>query len=1115
MKRTLSFILAAALVISLMPAIAFAAVGDTFNVNFYDWTEYTGNNQYFSSTSAGTNWKVDSALSGAGQLAGAGGARVQVQNIETLAGFKFLTIPSGKGDLAINITAPKSGIYKMTVIAVPYGSNGKLTEVYVNGVKLNTFSSHGSKDDGWKLDLIETNPQELGTVFLKAGEYANTVVIKCPDGQAFLEGFTFEEVEPVPTAVNFNFYNELAVKPSNADPKDDKLTLAETTGAGFITIADESCSFNGDNRVYSAGGKAYPQFDMGAGSSTTWITSNNSKERKWTFKLPISAAGWYDIKFLGSHWFANDLFYLYVDDQFAGLYDFSGGITRAESEDIFLGDNKQMNTLYLTPDEDGYVKVMFAYAKSWGYGQARLAPIELTLTPLADQTKDVTCVDIVHTLPAEMGFGDTKEFEAYALMSDGTRYSFNGYTSSATVDANNGISVIGDSVSISRMSDPLFDEGLFKGAVTANAVGNQKITLTAMINGKAYTKEATINVSAPSEAVAFKLGLSGDDFIVNKTSGEYGKPADWTVSGASVVFDKTTTVESRRYGYNWGVFNQFYTASGYAAWPNLTTDSQMVQITLKKSVPCEGYYDIDFTSYLWNVCADYAIYINGDFAGNTNCYTVPDGWGTTATTRLNKLYLPSGDIEISFRARKSHYTGAMFFTPKDMVFTPSTVKEIAVAAVETSGIPEAMEAGASVSASAKAKMTDGEYRHFGLTNSGAEPTDDDVIKVTSSNPAVVAVTDVNCAKRITEAFNKVATNTIDPQTTTYKLNAIRAGTADITVTAIVDGVAKSTTKTVTVSGEAMEEAISKKTASVSILALTGGTVSTSLGNAVDNVEIGSEVEATATANDGYKFAYWKNSNGNVLSVNAKETFVINSNTSITAYFEKTVSASDTIVPVYFYNGNGEVLATENIEKGKTFADVTKPMEPTLTGYVFKNWSIANDAEITDVTRAVALYGESTATYAVTVIDGNKTSTQSGKAYGEEITVTASGNDFSYWMLGDDIVGYNKTLKIKVYGNMTLTAAYAGAKTAAPTVALDEVNGSYFLTYSVPAGFTKLEAGILFSKTGTPRVGASYSKAVERTGSGQFTAKPMGGDDNIARGYVMYTDGDEVFVIYAK
>ena len=1110
MKRFLSVLLAIAMCISFLPTFASAEVGDTFNVNLYDVTGATADEltNYYSNASAyGSNWKINSAETSSEHYTV---SRLQVAKKDpAFSGFKFWTIASGKGNFAIDFTVPKAGCYKVHINVVPYKSGGTEIKASLNGTALSTFDSYGSMEE-WGDALTGIRKTEIGAVYLKAGEFANTIVFAPQNGNLLFESITLEEVDPVPTPVVFNFYKELDPKPAKG------MSVADTAGPGFITIAEESSTYVNDTRSYSTGGYAYPQFDVCKGA-TTWINSNNDRGSKWTFKLPISAAGWYDVDFLGAKWFANDDFYLYVDDQFAGYYNFYSAKSAANNNgnNIELGEWKEMNSLYLTPDEDGYVKVMLAIAKSNGYGHGRLAPIEMRLTPFEDQ--DIKCVDIVHTLPEELSFGDTAEFTAYAVMSDGSRRSFNGYTSTATADSDNGLFIKSatSGVAVTRTSDQLFDEGVYAGIVSAADFGAQKVTLTAKVGGVEYSEEATINVANPETPVTFKLGLSGDDFAVAEGNGDYGNPANWKIAGATLVPEKTTTVDSRRYVYTtWGTFNQLTTVSGHGVWPNLTTDTQMTMITLSKNIPCAGYYDIDFTGYLWIADSDYAIYVNGEFAGNTNCYVNPDGWGTTATTRLNKLYLPEGPVEISFRARKSHYSGGMFFTPKDMTFTPATVAEIKVSEVETSGIPETMEAGAVAEASAKAKMTDGEYRHFGYANNGMLPTED-VIKVSSSNPAIVAVTDVVCVKVLTKAENENKTFTIDPQTTTYKLNALRAGSADITVTAIVDGKETSVTKTITVSGEAMGETISKTGASVSIVALTGGSVETSLNNVVDNVPFGTTVTAEAAAQNGYKFAYWQDSNGKVLSDKSSETFVINTNTSIMAYFEKLVTEADAEVPVYFYNGNGEILEKKSVAKQSVFGDI-KISSPSLVGYVFAGWNVEDEAVINNVTRAVALFDDSETTYSVVVDDGIYSTTQSGKKYGDKVTVTARGEDtFSCWMIGDDIVSYSKSFTFAVYGNTTITAVYGEELEVSPTVALEEVNGNYFLTYNVPEGFEKIEAGILFSKTGTPRVGASYSKAIAKTGSGQFTAKPMGDDDNIARGYVMYRDGDAIKVIYAK
>ena len=781
---------------------------------------------------------------------------------------------------------------------------------------------------------------------------------------------------------------------------------------------------------------------------------------------------------------------------------------------IYLGDKKSLNTLYLTPDEDGYVKIMLAYAKNCGYGQARIAPIELNLIPTESQEK-VKCVDIVHTLPETLEYGEAAEFTAYALMSDGTTRHINGYKSDATADDGNAISVTGEGnhFLIERKSDPLYDDGIYSGQIKAEGVGEEKITLFVNVDGEPFSKEVTVTATPASEPVAFSMSLADDGLVYADSS----KATDWKSVGYSVVLDKTATVASRYYSRGEYAVTQLTTASGRQVWPHLTTDSQMTMITFKKSVPAAGYYDISFTGYLWKSSSDYDIYINEEYAGQTNCYDATDELsGKTATSNLNTLYLPAGDIEISFRAKNSHYTGAMFFTPKSLNFAPSAVSEIAISAVETSEIPVTMEAGTTYDGTAKALMNSGDYRSFGHMNNGTIPTSDDVIRVSSSNPAVVAVTDVVCVKRVTDAENKDSAFTIDPTTTTYKLNALRAGKAEITVTAIVDGKEKSTTTEVVVSGDAKEATITKNTASVSILALDGGSVKTNI-SIVDEVEFGEGVEAEAIADSGYKFAYWTDSNGRVLSDKAKETFIINTNTSIKAYFEKIVADDAETVPVYFYNGNGSLFKSGVATKGSVFADLKGDDEPSLTGFKFDKWSVADNAIINNVTRAVALFTDMPNTYTVSVDDGTYSTSYSGKKYGDKITVTAKGSDtFSCWMMGDDIVSYDKSFTFSVYGNMKLTAVYGAALTAAPVAAFEEVGGSYFLIYSVPAGYEKIEAGILFSEGGTPTVGSAYSKAIERTGSGQFTAQPNGGEgDVVARGYVMFRDRDNnIKVIYA-
>ena len=306
--------------------------------------------------------------------------------------------------------------------------------------------------------------------------------------------------------------------------------------------------------------------------------------------------------------------------------------------------------------------------------------------------------------------------------------------------------------------------------------------------------------------------------------------------------------------------------------------------------------------------------------------------------------------------------------------------------------------------------------------------------------------------------------------------------------------------------------VANELASVSVLSEVGGSVEVDGSyNVIDNVAIGTKIKTTATANDGYTFAYWRNAAGKHLSSNVTETFVINTNTAIIAVFDKIANPDDTEAPVYFYNENGSLLDSKKVAKGTSFADA-KIENPTLTGYVFDKWSISDTAVINTLTRAVALYTDSDETYTISV---GANAVVSNKKYGELVTVTSSDNNFSYWTIDGNIISYDKSFTFRVYGNVTLTEVCEGAKKAQPTVALDVIDDNYFIGYTVPAGYTKIEAGILFGNGFTPTVGSFYAKAAEKTGSGQFTAKAADSSATVARGYIIFKSIDgSIRVIYA-
>jgi len=385
------------------------------------------------------------------------------------------------------------------------------------------------------------------------------------------------------------------------------------------------------------------------------------------------------------------------------------------------------------------------------------------------------------------------------------------------------------------------------------------------------------------------------------------------------------------------------------------------------------------------------------------------------------------------------------------------------------------------------------------------------INVDEGESATVSATGFNSTTAEAATFTYTSSNTAiaEVDATSGVVTPKAEGKVTITATANTD-VANTLTTDITVTVNKPGEAVADTKVSVYIDALTGGAVTTNLENTVDEVEIGTKVSATATAADGYEFAYWADATGKVLSTKAEETFTINVNTSVKAYFEKIPAADAETAPVYFYNGNRDLIEKKEVNKGTEFSAI-KIDAPTLTGFEFTGWSIDDATIINNITRAVALFKETNNTYTVKAGD----TTIAGKKYGESVTVESGADNFVCWKLGDKIMSYEKSFTFDVYGDITLTEETGAEVKAEPTVVLDTINGEHFLTYNVPAGYTKLEAGILFAESGKPTIGSFHSKATEKTGSGQFTAKPNGTDDTIARGYMIFRDSDNsIRVIYA-
>ncbi len=671
------------------------------------------------------------------------------------------------------------------------------------------------------------------------------------------------------------------------------------------------------------------------------------------------------------------------------------------------------------------------------------------------------------------------------------------------------------SVSKLYMSDTTLGTSDDIAAITFESSDNEILSVSGSTvkalsagNAKVYAKSGDRIIGEAAITAKGKAPVS-ISFVDGAITGEKGSnPSTWTVTdnAFSIVLDKTKPGDGTQLS---GVgtlsgYSLVKLHTGWLEWPARSLAD--TSFTIKKSFDFPGYYSVKHLGATWYAASLYSIYINDEYAGDYNFYAASAGsYKLGSEKTLNTIYIPSGDVEISFRTRHRYYSGGYsYLLPIMLTLTPAEAP--AISAVETEG-PETLEVGASADLTAKVKMADGTYRHFGFTGAGVVPTTGNIVKVESSSPAV----EVSNVVFVEPSSYQNYTQEIDSTEATYTLTAKEAGSAVITVTAIVDGdKTKTATYTVTVPDNAPGEEVESPTVAFTADAEAGGTV-TDKGE-VKQIAIGGSVTVEATANDGYTFAYWRNAGGKHLSSNARETFKVNTNTAVIAVFDKAVEESDTTVPVYFYNENGSLITKKSVTKGTDFATAAAGVSKSLTGKIFESWSIDNSFIINEPTYAVAQYTADPTEYSVTV-GGTPVATG---AYGEKATVTGS-ESFSYWKLGDNIVSYNKAYSFYIWGNVTLEEVTGEEASAAPTIAINKQGENYFISYNTPTGYTLLEAGIVFGQSGsTPKIDSFYSKAVSELNNGQFTSKSGDGSETVARGYIVFRDNSDssVRVIYA-
>ena len=287
-----------------------------------------------------------------------------------------------------------------------------------------------------------------------------------------------------------------------------------------------------------------------------------------------------------------------------------------------------------------------------------------------------------------------------------------------------------------------------------------------------------------------------------------------------------------------------------------------------------------------------------------------------------------------------------------------------------------------------------------------------------------------------------------------------------------------------------------------------------IGSKLD-IPVGSSISLKAEETvDDYSFVGWKNGAGVLISTNPEETFDIITKTVIMAVYDK----KDASPKVEFWNANGSLIKSVEVEAGTKFGDVAKP-SASLNGYgAASGWSIGDDAEINGIVRAVATYDYEDTGIAVSNVKVNETAVEDA-VYNQKLNLSESGA--TYWTRNAKTVAFGESFVHYVFNsaNGSAIVAHKGAVTVRPVVTLDTNRAGYSMIEYDAAGMEIVEAGIIYGPNKNISLNAYVTKASVKNikKHGQFIAAPNADsslDQSVARGYIVYLDGNEYKVAYS-
>lgn len=587
-----------------------------------------------------------------------------------------------------------------------------------------------------------------------------------------------------------------------------------------------------------------------------------------------------------------------------------------------------------------------------------------------------------------------------------------------------------------------------------------------------------------------------------------------------------------------------------------TTDPNVGRLTISANDIPAGMYKLSAGVHNFTRGSGVYYYVNDEYVGYDNAYAASGAYNDDVTTEETIGYITITDkdnnadtqnpVEISLcTAAVDYITNANLYVLRSITFTP--VDEIPdygelECTVDGTATKESyeIENGGTLSLSA---MLSG--KHLNGYKLDGEADNQNCIKVTSSNPTAVSVTDTEAALDSV----KIYASDYKP---VYTLTALKSNaSADITVEAIVDGKSIASKKfTVLVAksdADAYEPSASFAWGTTLPSVLVAGNVSVAEKDGVP-VNVGSITASKGTTYtlsakneivDGdstYKFIGWKRgTTGNGASAfigyETEDEYTVWSNTYITAVYDK-ISDSDE-KRVEFYDQDSYYLGYMTESQFEENGIPTNT--PKLLGHTFSNWQYvdangetkeftADTKLIENVTRVVAL--QTPAKVTITYKNENNEVTEE-KTYDYDGVVDAladSGiSDVTYWTIlaGDDekIVITSNGYSFYAWANTTLKGYTGEVTEKLPKAVLHNTphDDSYMIEYDrYSKSYTIVETGILLGDSESISLLSCEKKYTSAKGGrahGQFAAPHENYD--YVRGYIIYKTNETgaISVVY--